>query len=307
MLYIKNLEDGIPVFKALSSKTRVDIVNLLLKNHEMNMTDLANALKITNGALTSHIKDLQNAGIVSVYSGKEGHGNQKTCRMDLDKILVDVAQDPEGGRHVYSADIPIGQYVDYKAFPTCGLSTAKELVGPVDEPRVFAYPDRTQAQILWFTKGYVEYIIPNLLPADAYVSRIYLSFEISSEAPGINNDWPSDITFSFNETKVGTWTSPGDYGDVRGLFTPDWWFDNWNQYGLLKVLEINRDGTFIDGLKISDVSITQFDLNDHSQMRFRFEVPEDAIHVGGLTLFGRQFGNYSQDINVRVRYHMKDV
>ena len=50
------------------------------------------------------------------------------------------------------------------------------------------------------------------------------------------------------------WTSPGDFGDVHGMFTPQWWPQNWNQYGLLKLLVINDYGTYIDGLKISDVS-----------------------------------------------------
>ena len=47
-----------------------------------------------------------------------------------------------------------------------------------------------------------------------------------------------------NDVCVGTWLSPGDFGDSRGLFTPDWWFPNWNQYGLLKLLVINKKGTF---------------------------------------------------------------
>ena len=32
------------------------------------------------------------------------------------------------------------------------------------------------------------------------------------------------------------------------------------------------------------------------------EVREDAVHVGGLTLFGNGFGNYGQGIKVRMRY-----
>ena len=32
------------------------------------------------------------------------------------------------------------------------------------------------------------------------------------------------------------------------------------------------------------------------------EVAEDAAHVGGLTIFGKGFGNYNQDISVRINY-----
>ena len=98
------------------------------------------------------------------------------------------------------------------------------------------------------------------------------------------------------------YTSPGDFGDVKGIFTPEWWYPNWNQYGLLKLLVINKKGTFIDGLKISDVTIDTFKLNYKSTIKFRLGVPDDAQHVGGLTIFGKSFGNYNQDINVRIHY-----
>ena len=31
-------------------------------------------------------------------------------------------------------------------------------------------------------------------------------------------------------------------------------------------------------------------------------MPEDAEHVGGLTIFGKGFGNYNQDIEVSINY-----
>ena len=101
---------------------------------------------------------------------------------------------------------------------------------------------------------------------------------------------------------LGTWTSAGDFGDVRGIFTPDWWPVNWNQYGLLKMLTIDKKGCFIDGLKISDVNIDQFKLTYKSVIRFKFQIMDDAKNVGGLTLFGGSFGNYSQDIKVHITY-----
>ncbi|MCQ4695750.1 transcriptional regulator, partial [Extibacter muris] len=76
--------------------------------------------------------------------------------------------------------------------------------------------------------------------------------------------------------------SPGDYGDVRGMFTPEWWPQNWNQYGLLKLLVINHKGTFIDGLKISDITTSELNLDYTSTIRFRIAVEENSAHVGGL-------------------------
>ena len=50
MLYIKNIDDGAAIFKALGSELRIRIIKILLENREMNMGELASALGITNGA-----------------------------------------------------------------------------------------------------------------------------------------------------------------------------------------------------------------------------------------------------------------
>lgn len=308
MLHVKNLDEGLEVFKALGSELRINIIKLLQENHEMNMNELATSLGITNGALTSHIKKLEESGIVQVMTERGGHGNQKICKVAVDKIVVDVeSEETEEDQNIYNTEVKVGHYSDYNVYPTCGLATSKAIVGEVDDPRYFSHPDRINAGILWFTKGYIEYMIPNLLPSATKIDQITVSLEISSEAPGINNDWPSDISIFLNDVKIGTWTSPGDYGDVQGIFTPDWWFPNWNQYGLLKMIVINKKGTFVDGLKISDVTINQFNLDYKSTVRFKFEIEEDAKNIGGITIFGSEFGNYNQDIKVRIAYSPMEI
>lgn len=301
MLHITSLNDGLEIFKALGSDVRVQILNILLENNNMSMNELASRLNITNGALTGHIKKLESSGLISTSSESAGHGNQKICSVHLDKILIDLEK-PEDFQNVYNTELKVGHYSSYNICPTCGLASSKALIGEVDDARYFEHPDRYNADILWFTKGYIEYVIPNFIPSSQRITQITISAELSSEAPGINNVWPSDISFYLNDVCVGTWTSPGDFGDVKGLFTPDWWPQNWNQYGLLKLLVINKKGTYIDGLKISDVTIGSFDLDYRSGIRFRMAVEDDAAHVGGLTLFGKSFGNYGQDIRVSLNY-----
>lgn len=308
MLHVKNLDEGLEIFKALGSELRINIIKLLQENHEMNMNELATSLGITNGALTSHIKKLEESGIIQVMTERGSHGNQKVCKVAVDTIVVDVeSEENEEDQNIYNTEVKVGHYSDYEVYPTCGLATSQAIVGEVDDPRYFSHPDRINAGILWFTKGYIEYIIPNLLPSATKIDQITVSLEISSEAPGINNDWPSDISFLLNDVKIGTWTSPGDYGDVQGIFTPDWWFPNWNQYGLLKMIVINKKGTFVDGLKISDVTINEFNLDYKSTVRFKFEIEEDAKNVGGITIFGSEFGNYNQDIKVRIAYSPMEI
>lgn len=308
MLHVKNLDEGLEIFKALGSELRINIIKLLQENHEMNMNELATSLGITNGALTSHIKKLEESGIIQLMTERGSHGNQKVCKVAVDKIVVDVeSEENEEDQNIYNTEVKVGHYSDYDVYPTCGLATSQAIVGEVDDPRYFSHPDRINAGILWFTKGYIEYMIPNLLPSATKIDQITVSLEISSEAPGINNDWPSDISILLNDVKIGTWTSPGDYGDVQGIFTPDWWFPNWNQYGLLKMIVINKKGTFVDGLKISNVTINEFNLDYKSTVRFKFEIEEDAKNVGGITIFGSEFGNYNQDIKVRIAYSPMEI
>ena len=308
MLHVKNLDEGLEIFKALGSELRINIIKLLQENHEMNMNELATSLGITNGALTSHIKKLEESGIIQVMTERGSHGNQKVCKVAVDKIVVDVeSEENEEDQNIYNTEVKVGHYSDYDVYPTCGLATSQAIVGEVDDPRYFSHPDRINAGILWFTKGYIEYMIPNLLPSATKIDQITVSLEISSEAPGINNDWPSDISILLNDVKIGTWTSPGDYGDVQGIFTPDWWFPNWNQYGLLKMIVINKKGTFVDGLKRSNVTINEFNLDYKSTVRFKFEIEEDAKNVGGITIFGSEFGNYNQDIKVRIAYSPMEI
>lgn len=300
MLHIKSLEDGLDIFKALGSEVRIEIIRILMENQGMNMNELAAKLNITNGALTGHIKKLEDCGLVVVSNESVGHGNQKKCSVHLDKILIEMAA--QDFKNIYQTDLKVGHFSDYSVYPTCGLASGTAMIGEVDDTRYFAHSDRYNADILWFTRGYVEYVIPNFIPYGQKIDQITISLEISSEAPGINDVWPSDISFLINNKKIAMWTSPGDFGNMKGIFTPDWWYPNWNQYGMLKILVINRKGTFIDGLQVSDVSINDFDFDYRSTIKFKLEVEEDAEHVGGLTIFGKTFGNYNQDIAVRINY-----
>lgn len=306
MIHITSLDDGLELFKALGSDIRIQILKILLENNQMSMNQLANELNISNGALTGHIKKLEECGLISTSNDSSGHGNQKLCSLIQDRILVEIEK-PIDLSNVYNTSIKVGQFSSHNVFPTCGMATSSFVIGELDDVRYFDHPDRFNADIMWFTKGYVEYVIPNLIPRNQKITQLSLSAEISSEAPGIDNNWPSDISFYINDTLVGTWTSPGDYGDVRGMFTPEWWPQNWNQYGLLKLLVINHKGTFIDGLKISDITTSELNLDYTSTIRFRIAVEEDSAHVGGLTIFGKSFGNYDQDIVVSINYAPLDT
>lgn len=302
MIHITSLDEGLELFKALGSDVRVQILKILLENDHMSMNQLATQLNLSNGALTGHIKKLEECGMISTSNESASHGNSKICSVIQDKIVLDIEK-PVDLTNAFTTSIKVGQFSNCSIFPTCGIANNTSVIGEIDDTRYFNHPDRFNADILWFTKGYVEYTLPNLVPSNNKITQISISFEISSEAPGVDNNWPSDIAFYINGKKLGMWTSPGDFGgDVLGILTPDWWPANWNQYGLLKLLVINQHGSYIDGLKISDLTISDLELGANSPISFRIAVDDDAEHIGGVTLFGKTFGNYGQDIKVSLNY-----
>ncbi len=300
MIHIKKLKTGLPVFKALSSDIRIEILELLAAHQSFNLNDLANKLGLSNGAVTMHIKKLEDSGLIDIQTAVGKHGIQKICYLNEEKLMVDLRSlDID---NVYEVELKVGHYSAYEARPTCGLATKDSIVGDFDEPRYFADPKRIDAEIIWLSEGFLEYRIPNYLKSNQKLAELQFSLELSSEAPGYNDNWPSDICFSINDLELGYWTSPGDFGDLRGTFNPRWWPPFLNQYGLLKLIRINEDGSFIDGFRMSDITLEDIGLDYRSDIRFKISVNEQSKNKRGFTIFGKNFGNYNQGILVRVLY-----
>lgn len=294
--------DNLPLFEALASDTRLKIVELLLQG-PMNIKELAEQLGLSSAIVTKHIQKLEEGGIVSCEAIPAKRGMQKQCRLVDDEYLLRYPSRSTNKRmptpsNQYTVSIPIGQYSAYQVRPTCGLASEHKLIGMRDDPRYFAEPECAKAQHLWYSSGYVEYRIPNYMTTASQISSISISLEIASEAPGYEEHWPSDITFELNGHPLCIWTSPGDFGEQRGKLTPSWWGAGNTQYGLLKTLLVNSEGTFIDGVRMSDVRVTELGLVRSEDILFRISSPPEARHPGGVSLFGRAFGNYEQDIEV---------
>ncbi|GAB6929881.1 ArsR family transcriptional regulator [Paenibacillus sp. JCM 10914] len=288
------------VYEALASEVRIKIIQLLSKN-KMNIKDLAKELQISSPIVTKHIQKLEDAGIIRTEKVPGKSGQQRISILKVDHIEINFPKKIFHSFAAYETSVPIGHYTDYDLKPTCGLATDKEFIGRVDEPKYFMDPKRVDAEILWFTEGFIQYHIANFLQEDEKLQQYEISLEISSEFPFSNDVWPSDITFSLNGLELGTWTSPGDFADTRGKYTPAWWPHNINQYGLLKTIRITSHGTYIDGDPLSAVSVDDLDPRC-DRWTFQIEVKADAEHVGGATLFGKKFGNHAQDIQFKIYY-----
>ncbi|CAH1207240.1 hypothetical protein PAECIP111892_02831 [Paenibacillus auburnensis] len=305
MIYIKDLMSGIEIFKALSSEIRIQILELLATNQALNLNEIAKKLNLSNGAITMHIKKLEESGLIEINTSVGKHGIQKVCYLNKDKLMVDLrSKDVD---NLYEVEIQVGHYSNYQAVPTCGLATKDSIIGDFDEPRYFADPQRIDSEIIWMAEGFLEYRIPNYLKANQTFREIQFSMEIGSEAPGFSDNYPSDLYFYVNGIEIGYWTSPGDFGDQRGTFNPDWWPPHLNQYGMLKLIRINNEGSFIDGCRISDITLDDIKLDYKSELTFRIAVTDKPVNKRGLTIYGKHFGNYSQDLLARVLYNVHEI
>ena len=103
-----------------------------------------------------------------------------------------------------------------------------------------------------------------------------------------------------NENHVGVWTSPGDFGDRRGKFTPSFWKLEGSQYGILNTWEVNSEGTFIDGQQISKIKLDDLKINEHHSIKIRIGIALKAKHIGGVNIFGKGFGDHDQDIILKL-------
>ncbi|MCR5154961.1 MAG: metalloregulator ArsR/SmtB family transcription factor [Lachnospiraceae bacterium] len=302
MLYLHSLEEADEVFKALSTPMRLKIMQLIYEDKNLSMNDLAEALGLTNSAISLHVGKLEQAGLVSIQTTSGKRGIRKIVTPIHDKLIVDLAPH-EATKPCYQDEISVGHFTSVDAHPTCGLATPSTIIGEFDDPRIFSYPERFNAGVLWIGWGSITYNLPNRLHAGQKISEIQISFEISSECPNVNEDYPSDIYFYINDIPLGKWISPGDYGTRKGIVSPSWWPSLLNQYGLLKTLIINKEGSFIDGThRISSVTIDDLNIQYNSTIDLRFSVPKDTVNCGGLTLFGAEFGDYAQNIVVKVYY-----
>ena len=70
----------------------------------------------------------------------------------------------------------------------------------------------------------------------------------------------------------------------------------------MKMIVVTRGGTYLDGLKVSEVGLDVFSAEELQHLKLRLGVEKRGRYQGGMALYGAGFGNYNQDIHVRVHY-----
>jgi predicted transcriptional regulator len=292
-----------PYLAALASENRLAILELL-GDKILNVQQISDELHLSQPTVSSHVQRLEEVGLIATTFRPGQRGTQKSCSSLFDEIVVQLVAEAETPvAHTRELSMPIGAYTGFEVYPTCGLAHHGSIIGLLDDAESFSFPERMNAKILWFARGHVEYTFPRIVPPGARVTRLDLSAELCSEVAGFDNGWASDISLWINGEDVGTWTSPGDFGGERGRLNPSWWQDRYSQFGSLKNWTVDARGAYVDGVKLSAVRVHELGL-DRGSVRVRLGNKPDAHHVGGVTLFGDAFGNYQQDLVLRLTYDM---
>lgn len=290
------------IVQALNASIRRKIM-VMLNTSSYSIAELAKRLNLPISTVSFHINILRNAGFVTVTVKRNTRGNAKLISRQIDHFALDFnAGNSEPENKTFSMEIPIGSFSDARAEASCGMADVNDIIIADDLPGAFFSPQRFSAQIIWLSKGYLEYRIPNYMLHDKQINSVKLSMEICSEAPNYKNDWESDITFWINGTEIATWVSPGDFGGRRGRLNPTWWSDYSTQYGVIKSLLITQDCVYLDETPVSTQTVKKLGLQEGDYFTFRIGIKPDAKHQGGLNLFGERFGDYAQGLVYSVDY-----
>ncbi|MFD0671193.1 ArsR/SmtB family transcription factor [Cohnella sp. GCM10027633] len=284
----------VDVAKALSGDLRVRILEAL-GDRPMSVSQLAEALGVAQPTISINVQTLEQADLVV---SSQGANREKICAVTCRSIQLELPAKPGDGLHrTEEIRMPIGMYSRVSVKPTCGLANREgQVIGSSDDPRVFYMPERVDAALLWFSEaGFVEYVFANPLPPGVELEELRLTAELCSEAPGFNTEWLSDITVTIDGLDIGTWTSPGDFGDRQGKLTPERWKGG-TEYGRLTEWAVTSAGSSVNGEASANTTLAELSLAYNKPITVRFEVREDAVNRRGMNLFGASFGDHPTDV-----------
>ena len=294
--------------RALSSPVRIQM-NRLVNKKNMLASEIAAELNLPLSSTIFHLNILEDAGIIKKSFSTKGKGTLHWYTYGSNMAVIRFRNSNGDSKpesiEPYIYHINIGEYIDAEFSDQCGIATNERQIMSGDPHNVFV-AGRHDAQIIWSQSyGSLLYAIPNNYAQHGKLDEIKISLEICSEAPGFNNDYPSDITFSINGLETCTLISPGDYGDRYGKFTPSWWYPESTKYGILTNISIRSNGVFLNE-RLVNKSICLHDLRhqETNKTTFGIAVKKIAQHPGGFNIFGSTFGDKAQHIIFTATYRL---
>ena len=206
---------------ALASPVRDRILQLLRRHGPLNVNQISEALELPQSTIATNIQVLEESEL-------DPHRDRQGTQRPAEDLRGPVRRDhhrarcrgdqPREERH-RGRDAARPLHAASSVSAPAGCARPKAIIGVLDVPDLFLDPARVKAALIWFGRGYRRIQVSPTTPrcSRPRSRRSSSLLELSSEVPGTNANWPSDISFWVNDVKIGTWTSPGDFGDRRGV------------------------------------------------------------------------------------------
>ncbi len=298
---IENEERLLAIAKALNSPNRLKILTMIA-SESYNISEISNALNLPMSTARLDLNILKEAGLIEMDTRSTQKGKSVIVYRTTDSLAIDLIRygDSCMPNKEYNYTLPIGTFSEYENITApCGMASADGFLGNNNDEAIFYSTERTKAEIIWFTSGFLEYRIklPSLTKP---IKEIEITFEACAETPLYNNTYKSDISVLLNNKAIGTWCCPGDFGGLKGQLNPSFWPSNMTQYGVLTHWSINESGTRMNNSFVGYTRISDIDFTKQPYLSIKIGVNKKATHCGGINLFGKKFGNSPTDIIVKI-------
>ena len=78
------------------------------------------------------------------------------------------------------------------------------------------------------------------------------------------------------------------------------------QHGELQKWRVTKNGTYLQDEKVSDVRLQDLKLSGTARINVILHVPSDPDNHSGINLFGLEFGDYNQAIQLVIGYQSQE-
>lgn len=291
------------ICSALGNETRLQILKVMQCGRTRTVPELVKLLKIPKTTLLHHLYKLEEYNLITIQYKSSTSGTARMIARDMRSVKISFYYNQNeipSQQTSITESVGVGHYADFVG-DSFDFATNANYFRMISES-VFM-PERTQAQLVSASNGIITYYMNNKVAKYHSVNEIQLSLEICSEAPYFDNDYKSDITFWINNQEIATYTSDGDFGDRKGLLNPEWWPSVNTQYGRLVTVTVNDKGVYLNNQKISScVKLKDLDLAKGNKIILAIGNKDTATNRGGFNIFGKEFGDYPQDICLKFTY-----
>lgn len=289
------------IANALSNPLRVDILRQL-QDGPRTIPELAeiNNISITNCVF--HTSILEETALIRIELVPSETRNVRMCYRLMRKVNINLFQVPDfsSNQKEYKLSCKVGDYVDLSDDAEVKFHTSTE-AHLFDNTFMSS---RKDAQVIWSPCGTITYAFPNPVQEKEEVVSINLNLELCSEVVEYNNEYKSDVTFWINDVELFTHTSPGDYGDRPGFNNPEWAKKAKviTQYGDYYNIVIKKHSVYLNGVLVNkDFDIDKLDIKKHpNKILLKIGNKVDALNKGGWNIFGKGFGDYPIDIELKI-------